>query len=114
MEYSNTEKYQSEAFFISPPDEQQTAEKLAYSSLWLQSVFSPWTAGSQDRSACKATAVLNPTQGNLPTCIPSIAASCSHGAYHHSHISSQEGSDRDASCLVDATFPSKDDGVWVD
>lgn len=67
------EKYQSEAFFISPPDEQQTAEKLAYSSLWLQSIFSPWTAGSQDRSACKSTAVLNPTQGNLPTCIPSIA-----------------------------------------
>lgn len=38
-------------------------------------------------------------------------ASCSHRGHSPLSYSSQKGSSRDASCLVAATFPSKDDGV---
>lgn len=107
----HTEKYQSEAFFISLPDEQQTAEKLAHSSLWLQSIFSPRLLAVRTDRLLKQPPSCTSSKATSQ-CAPRAAlASCSPTAHHHSHVSSQKTSGREASCLVAATFPSKDDGA---
>lgn len=61
------------SFLYSPP--WWTANSRAVGSLFLVAAehFQPTTAGSQDRSAPKATAVLHLIQGSLPMCAPSTA-----------------------------------------
>lgn len=107
----HTKKYQSEAFFIVLPDEQQTAEQLAPSSLWLQSIFSPRLLAVRTDRLLKQ--LLSCTSSKAASqCAPqALLASCSRTGHHHSHVSSQKTSGREASCLVAATFPSKDDGA---
>lgn len=84
-------------------NEQQTSEKLAHFSLLLLRVFTPQAAGNQDGMAPKPTAVLPLIQEHCWQAIPVKPSPSSSRSGH------QRETNRTASGLAAATFPSRND-----